>query len=199
MTARAAIRLNPPYSNYRERIASASAANRHRPPPTTSPSPNVPFPRPHHHRLWPRHPSQRPVLGDARDVFGDARWADMMLWWVGPAPHLAGLDPHGDRLRRRGRGREQPGTPDPPAHRDAQLGHPVVGSDSDLRDFTCYAAGVLMAGLIHRRLRRRARNLPPDASIAAPPERRHIWRRSAVGRPRRLWLATRLVGPSPPK
>lgn len=39
--------------------------------------------------------------------------------------------------------------------RDTRLGHLVVGSDFDPRDFASYAAGVLVAGLIDRWLRLR--------------------------------------------
>jgi hypothetical protein len=89
----------------------------------------------------------------ARDVFGDALWAAMMLWWVStlapnaPLPARAGValtacfgvewsqlyhSPSFDALRR------------------TTAGHLVLGSGFDPRDFASYTAGVLAAATIDR-------------------------------------------------
>ncbi len=94
------------------------------------------------------------VLGSVtRDVFGDSLWAMMIAWWIGA------LVPHG-RLQ----GRSVAAlaicslvevsqlwhTPSLDAIRLTTIGHLVLGSGFDPRDFVAYAGGVLVAGALER-------------------------------------------------
>ena len=92
-----------------------------------------------------------PLPPTARDVAGDALWAAMMFAWIGAvAP--------GARLRVRNGvalaicfGVELSQLVQLPAlvaARATTLGHLVLGSDYDPRDFIAYAAGVVMAALV---------------------------------------------------
>jgi uncharacterized protein DUF2809 len=83
-----------------------------------------------------------------RDVFGDALWAMMIVWWMGvAAPHLA--------LRTRGlmafavciavELSQLYQTPFLDALRRTLLGHLVLGNGYDPRDFLAYGVGVALA------------------------------------------------------
>lgn len=101
-------------------------------------------------------------MGDARDVLGDALWAAMMVWWISA---LLPASPTWIRLAIAFAIAAAIETSQTFAIlqgiRDTPLGHLVLGSDFDPRDFASYAAGVLAAGLIDRRLLRGARARDP--------------------------------------
>lgn len=96
-------------------------------------------------------------MGDARDILGDALWAAMMFWWISAllpaAPTWARLSiPF--TIAAAVETSQAFSALD--AVRHTQIGHLVLGTDFDPRDFASYAAGVLAAGLADRWLRRRA-------------------------------------------
>jgi hypothetical protein len=100
----------------------------------------------HHHGHW---------LGDARDILGDALWAAMMVWWISA---LRPATPAWIRLAIAfavaAAVETSQAFPILEGVRNTRLGHLVLGSYFDPRDFASYAAGVLAAGLIDRWLRR---------------------------------------------
>jgi hypothetical protein len=90
-----------------------------------------------------------------RDVLGDALWASMIVWWVSAAaPRVP--------LRTRGLAAfavcvavevsQRYHTPAVDAIRSTAIGHLVLGSDYDPRDFLAYAAGVFAALVVARRV-----------------------------------------------
>jgi len=89
-----------------------------------------------------------PVL---RDILGDALWAMMIVWWMGVAAPLA-------RLRTRGLAAfavcvavelsQRYHSPFVDALRRNVLGHLVLGSGYDPRDFLAYAVGVTVAVVV---------------------------------------------------
>jgi hypothetical protein len=92
-----------------------------------------------------------------RDILGDALWASMLVWWISvAAPRMP--------LRTRGLAAfavcvavemsQQYRTPALDAIRRTLPGHLVLGSGYDPRDFLAYAAGVLAAIVIARRIDR---------------------------------------------
>ena len=98
------------------------------------------------------------VLGPvARDVLGDALWAMMIAWWIGALAPDA-------RLVRRGasalavcfavEASQRLHAPWLDAVRGTTIGHLVLGSGFDPRDFLSYTAGVVAAMLIERATRR---------------------------------------------
>jgi hypothetical protein len=102
----------------------------------------------HFHAHW---------LGDARDILGDGLWAAMMVWWISALVPTAPLT-----LRLAvayavaAVVEASQALPAHDTHRHTQVGHLVLGTDFDPRDFASYAAGVLAAGLIDLWLSRRA-------------------------------------------
>ena len=93
-----------------------------------------------------------------RDVLGDALWATMAAWWIAaiaPATPLSTrtivalafcLAVELSQLVR---------FPALDTLRGTTVGHLVLGSDFDPRDFAAYAAGVLAAMLLERAIERR--------------------------------------------
>jgi hypothetical protein len=92
-----------------------------------------------------------------RDALGDALWASMMVWWVSAvAPRVP--------LRTRGLAAfavcvavemsQRYSTPTLDAIRRTLPGHLVLGSGYDPRDFPAYAAGILAAIVVARRIGR---------------------------------------------
>lgn len=86
--------------------------------------------------------------GTARDVAGDALWAMMIVWWLSAIAPRAGLLTRSAaayavcvavELSQRWE------TPTLAAIRATRLGHLVLGSDFDARDFLAYALGVGVA------------------------------------------------------
>ena len=98
-----------------------------------------------------------PLGRDVRDVLGDTLWASMMFWWISAAA---------PRVARTGRAAtalavcwtvefsQLVSTPALDAVRRTLPGHLVLGSGFDPRDLVAYAAGVLVAMLVDRGLRR---------------------------------------------
>jgi hypothetical protein len=107
----------------------------------------------------------------ARDVLGDMLWASMIVWWTSAAAPRAPLRTRGlaafavcvaVEMSQRYR------TPALDAIRRTVIGHLVLGSGYDPRDFLAYAAGVLAAIAIARYLGRRiALTLP----LRPPPQK----------------------------
>ena len=99
-----------------------------------------------------------PMPPVARDVAGDALWAAMLTWWIGAlAPRMslgaraalalaACFAVEVSQLYH---------TPGLDAVRGTRLGHLVLGSGFDSRDFAAYALGVLAAAAAEREWRRR--------------------------------------------
>jgi hypothetical protein len=102
------------------------------------------------------------LRGDAlpsavRDVLGDALWATMAAWWIGAV---------GPTLRLRWRATvalafcfavelsQLVHVPALDALRATTIGHLLLGSDFDPRDFAAYAAGILAAVLLEQAIDR---------------------------------------------
>ena len=92
-----------------------------------------------------------------RDMLGDALWASMMVWWISAAmPRMP--------LRTRALAAfavcvavelsQQYHTPSLDAIRRTVPGHLLLGSGYDPRDIPAYAAGVLAAAVVARRIGR---------------------------------------------
>ena len=102
----------------------------------------------------------------ARDVLGDALWAMMLTWWVGVlAPHAATwtraiaawavcVAVELSQLYH---------APAIDALRASTLGHLMLGSDFDPRDFAAYALGVVVAALLESVIRRHTTTLSRGA------------------------------------
>jgi hypothetical protein len=92
------------------------------------------------------------LLGDAaRDVLGDALWAAMMLWWVSaafPSARLAMRSGVAYAICAAVELSQLYQTPTLDAVRSTLLGHLVLGSGFDPRDFASYALGVAAAVLL---------------------------------------------------
>jgi len=108
------------------------------------------------------------VLGAGpRDILGDALWAAMIVWWIGALAPGAGL---------RTRGITAFGiccavefsqavhTAALDALRETTVGHLVLGSGFDPRDFVSYALGVLAATLLDWRVNTYRRQ-PPSTGV----------------------------------
>jgi hypothetical protein len=105
------------------------------------------------------HLGGAPMPAAARDVVGDALWAAMLTWWV------SALVP---RIAIGARAALALGacfavevsqlyhTPALDAVRGTTVGHLVLGSGFDPRDFAAYALGVLGAAVLERAWRRHA-------------------------------------------
>jgi hypothetical protein len=86
-----------------------------------------------------------------RDVVGDALWASMMFWWISAILSAA-------RLRTRVffallicavvELAQLYHSPLLTSVRSTVIGHLVLGSDFDVRDFAAYTVGVIAAGLL---------------------------------------------------
>lgn len=101
----------------------------------------------HYHAGW---------LGEARDILGDALWAAMMVWWISaivPAAPLIARLAIAFAIAAAVEASQALTVLDPLRH--TSLGHLVLGTDFDPRDFASYAAGVLAAGLVARAIFRR--------------------------------------------
>jgi hypothetical protein len=106
----------------------------------------------------------------ARDVLGDALWAAMIAWWVGAAAPTA-------RLSRRAvmalaicfavELSQLYHAPGIDALRETTLGHLVLGSGFDPRDFVSYAVGVLAAALLELVMVRRSAGTPAGQRAGA--------------------------------
>jgi len=99
-----------------------------------------------------------------RDVIGDALWAAMMLWWISAvAPNaslasrcvVAGVVCVAVELS------QLIHMPALDAARATRLGHLVLGSGFDPRDFAAYAFGVISAALLERTVISRNSGRPP--------------------------------------
>jgi len=109
------------------------------------------------------HGSSFSLSPDARDILGDALWAAMMFWWVGAAVPAVRPSRRAavtiaicvavelSQLIR---------SPALESLRRTSLGHLVLGSGFDPRDFLAYAAGVFAAMLFERLLRHGRPNRP---------------------------------------
>ena len=108
----------------------------------------------------------------ARDVLGDALWAAMVAWWIGAVAPRAPL---------RARAAVALGlsfavevsqllyhAPALDALRATRAGHLVLGSGFDARDLAAYTAGVALAVLLERAVRRRG-HPAAIADFASPP------------------------------
>jgi hypothetical protein len=87
----------------------------------------------------------------ARDVIGDALWAAMMLWWVSAVAPGAPLMARVAMAFAVCTGVELSQLIHAPALdavRGTRLGHLVLGSGFDARDFAAYALGVITAALL---------------------------------------------------
>jgi hypothetical protein len=94
----------------------------------------------------------------ARDIVGDALWAAMILWWISALTPRAALGLRGaialcicvvvelSQLIH---------TPGFDAVRETTIGHLILGSGFDPRDFAAYASGILGAALFEWMLGRR--------------------------------------------
>lgn len=99
------------------------------------------------------HRGGTPLGGAARDVLGDALWAMMIVWWAGAIAPGVNLWIRGAaalalcfavELSQRFH------TPALDALRRTTVGHLMLGSGFDLRDFLAYTAGVLVAVVLSR-------------------------------------------------
>ena len=107
----------------------------------------------------------------ARDVLGDALWAAMVYWWIGAAVPTV-------RLSRRAMVAlavcfavelsQLYHAPGIDALRETTLGHLVLGSGFDPRDFASYAAGVLAAALVEFLVVRQSSGPRAGHSAVAP-------------------------------
>jgi hypothetical protein len=110
-----------------------------------------------------------PLGPTARDVAGDALWAAMMFW-------LVSIVAPGVRWSVRGiialcicfavEESQRFRSPSLDTLRDTTMGHLVLGSGFDPRDFASYTAGVLAAMLLDRGLKRRGEQIPRVKSEA---------------------------------
>ena len=89
----------------------------------------------------------------ARDIVGDALWAAMILWWV------SALAPDSPLVARAAvalgicfavEWSQLYQSPGLDAFRRTRIGHLLLGSGFDPRDFAAYSAGVLAASAIDR-------------------------------------------------
>lgn len=108
-----------------------------------------------------------PMGPRARDMAGDALWAAMMAWWVGA------LAPRARRLPRSAVAlgicaavefSQLIHAPPMDAVRDSTVGHLILGSGFDPRDFAAYAIGIVVAALLETWLARQG------AWLATPPQ-----------------------------
>lgn len=93
---------------------------------------------------------------DARDVLGDALWAAMIVWWItaiAPRARLAQRAATAYALCALVELSQRIHTPTLDAIRATRLGHLVLGSGFDPRDFAAYAVGVLAAAVLAWRVR----------------------------------------------
>jgi Protein of unknown function (DUF2809) len=100
------------------------------------------------------HRGVLPLSPVARDVFGDALWAMMMMWWMGvllPAwrPERRAVVALAICVAVEWSQRWH--APWLDAVRATRMGHLVLGSGFDARDLVAYAAGVVVAMLIDLR------------------------------------------------
>ena len=89
----------------------------------------------------------------ARDIVGDALWAAMMLWWVSalaPDAPLAGRAAVALGICFAVEWSQLHQSPGLDAFRRTRIGHLLLGSGFDPRDFAAYSAGVLAAAAIDR-------------------------------------------------
>ena len=93
----------------------------------------------------------------ARDIIGDALWAAMIVWWTGacvPRTSLAWRGVVAYLICAVVELTQMYQTPALDAVRGTTLGHVVLGSGFDPRDFAAYALGVVAAVAIERLVRR---------------------------------------------
>ena len=98
-----------------------------------------------------------PLPPAARDIGGDALWAAMMFAWIGAVMPGVGVWPRSAVALAICWAVELSQLVQLPAlvaARETTLGHLVLGSDYDPRDFIAYAAGVLVAALVEEGVRR---------------------------------------------
>jgi hypothetical protein len=97
-------------------------------------------------------------LGDAtRDITGDALWAAMMFGWVGavaPDARLAIRSVSAFAICAVVETSQLIHTPSLDAARETTIGHLVLGSGFDPRDFLAYAMGIAAAALLEGAIRR---------------------------------------------
>ena len=92
-----------------------------------------------------------PPSSVARDVVGDALWASMIVWWISALMPASGLVVRGAIAFLICVGVELSQLYHAPwldALRGTRVGHLVLGSGFDPRDFLSYAAGVIAALLL---------------------------------------------------
>ena len=102
----------------------------------------------------------------ARDMLGDALWAAMIAWWVGalaPGARLAVRSAIAYAVCACVETSQLYHAPVLDAARATQVGHFVLGSGFDPRDFMAYAAGVALAALLEATVV--ARHILPRAAI----------------------------------
>jgi hypothetical protein len=86
-----------------------------------------------------------------RDMLGDALWAAMIAWWVGalvPRARLAARSAGAFAICAGVEVSQLLHSPALDAIRATQVGHVVLGSGFDARDFLAYALGVVAAALL---------------------------------------------------
>jgi hypothetical protein len=86
-----------------------------------------------------------------RDMLGDALWAAMIAWWVGalvPRARLAARSAGAFAMCAGVEVSQLFHSPTLDAIRGTQVGHIVLGSGFDARDFLAYALGVAGAALL---------------------------------------------------
>jgi hypothetical protein len=101
------------------------------------------------------HRATLPFGAVTRDMAGDALWAMMMVWWIGAlrprtSPGLKGAIALGICILVETSQLIHGPVIDP--IRASPLGHLVLGSGFDPRDFVAYAIGAVLAGTIDGRL-----------------------------------------------
>lgn len=104
-----------------------------------------------------------------RDVLGDALWAAMALWWIGaiaPSLRLAWRAALAVAVCFAIEISQLLHTPALDALRRTRVGHLMLGSGFDSRDFAAYAGGVLAAAVISFFLD--ARTFPHEAERQPP-------------------------------
>jgi uncharacterized protein DUF2809 len=97
------------------------------------------------------HLTGRGLPPAARDVLGDALWATMAFWWVGaivPAVRRAWRAAMALAVCFAVESSQLIHLPTLDALRGTMVGHLVLGSGFDPRDFAAYAVGVLAAVLV---------------------------------------------------
>ncbi|HEY0709566.1 MAG TPA: DUF2809 domain-containing protein [Polyangia bacterium] len=101
------------------------------------------------------HFAGRSMPNAVRDVIGDALWAIMMTWWVSaafPRPAASARAAIALGICYAVEMSQLIHTPGLNAVRSTTLGHLVLGSGFDPRDFAAYAFGVVAAWLMERAL-----------------------------------------------